>query len=390
MSSDVGKTPKEYIGEKIKRGAICSDDGALLLRFVNEIEAEKGLTAHTTASYVRYLWKAIEHIPSVRSWKYQTITQFASIVRTEYKPNTSRKHIMIIKVFCTWLIENRIITDITNEQLRKIKPGAADRMTKQADDMITDDEFKRILDGTKNSRDRAVISVLFESALRPFELLDLKWGDVKTDQYGAVLNTAGKTGKPRYIRLIHSASYLKVWKNDYPEKIDRDSPVFVNLEKAPHHAMTRGALKKIINKSVSASGIEDKRIHAYLFRHSRITQMLAQAIPESVIKLQAWGGLSTPMIATYGHLTNDQQDMMLLKAAGIDTGVKTANSSNPLKPVKCPGCGEITPAGLKYCPKCGSIMDPEEYQKKVSFEQMITELYQKYQEEKRQTATAGH
>ena len=45
--------------------------------------------------------------------------------------------------------------------------------------------------------------------------------------------------------------------------------------------------------------------------------MVTQKIPESVIKLQAWGNIATPMMATYTHLSNDQMDDVLLEAAGV-------------------------------------------------------------------------
>jgi integrase/recombinase XerD len=224
----------------------------------------------------------------------------------------------------------------------------------------------------KTSRDRAVVSVLFESSLRPFELLELTWGDIKTDVHGAVINTAGKTGKPRYVRLIHSAEPLNTWRNDYPEEIKNNSPVFVNTNSVNHHSLTRGALKKIIAKAAKA--VPGKRVHPYLFRHSRITEMMALGVPESVIKMQAWGSLSTPMMATYAHLSNDQQDAFLIAAAGGDTARARPKATASLTPITCLGCRSTNDAGATYCKDCASPLDPIKFQAFATSKAPVDEL----------------
>ena len=67
--------------------------------------------------------------------------------------------------------------------------------------------------------------------------------------------------------------------------------------------------------------------------------MVAQEIPESVIKLQAWGNIATPMMATYTHLSNDRVDDILLGKAGV---VRVGRPKGPsMKPVQCPHCSTV-------------------------------------------------
>ena len=109
-----------------------------------------------------------------------------------------------------------------------------------------------------------------------------------------------------------------------------------------------------------------KRIHPYLFRHSRVTEMLASGkIPESVIKLQMWGTLNTPMLATYGHLSNQQQDAILLAASGRSDGTPVEPIKPSLSDVTCMGCGKVNPPDKTYCEDCTMPLDPVAYQKKL-------------------------
>jgi len=92
--------------------------------------------------------------------------------------------------------------------------------------------------------------------------------------------------------------------------------------------------------------------------------MMAKNIPESVIKLQAWGSLSTPMLATYAHLSNEQQDAFLMAAEGAETERKVKMDS-ALKPSACPACGASNPVGMEYCGICSAPIDPVRYQEKL-------------------------
>ncbi len=391
----MGRSPTDYIKEKIhptpkidkktkkeivKKGTITQSDGDIILRFILETAASAGLKPNTSTSNMRYVARLVESFPDIRSWNNKTLNSAVATLRDDVKfaANTQRKGIIILKMFCHWLLEENIITGITEKQLDKIKPTKANLLTKTADQMLTDDEFQRMLLSIKNSRDRAMVTVLFESAMRPNELLSLKWADVKTDEKGAILNTAGKTGHPRYIRLIRSAEFLKAWKNDYPEQITNNSPVFVALDKQPYHTMSQGTLKKIIHKAGECLG--GKRVHPYLLRHSRVTELMAKGVPDSVIKLQCWGSLSSPMLGTYGHLSNEQQDDFLMAAEGV-TNQRVLKTDSALKPSTCPACGVSNQAGLVYCGSCGSVLDAIEYQKVLeagsNSQKKITELEEK-------------
>lgn len=391
MTADIGREPEAYLREKVAIKEISPTDADIILQFVNEQVAVKGVKPHTAASNTRYIAKAVKYCPNVKTWTLDKLYKYVTYVRGHYKVNTHRKDILTTRTFVLWLIDEKILTGVDRAKVEKIEAPPADRMTKKAADMLTGDEVTTLIQSTKNSRDRAMLAMLFEGAFRPIELLSLTWGDVLTDQYGCVVNTNKKTGKPRRIRLILSAQYLNAWRNDYPASIKGDSPIFVNRDTTSAtnlHAVTRAALKKVFNKAKVA--IPGKRIHPYLFRHSRITEMISQGVPESVVKLQGWGSLSTPMIATYTHLTGEQEDTFLLAAAGKEKAPEKKKDGT-LNPRKCPGCGKDNLPGMEFCGTCGAILDPAKYQEHIAagaseIEQLKAQMQQmqKYMQELQQ------
>lgn len=363
MALTYGKIPKEHIADKVKAGNIDKKDGALLLKFLDDTITTKNVTPETVSSYCRYLVIGMELIGKpVRSWNYQDFAKFSTSIKEKYAPNTSRKHVMMMRVFFLYLIEHKIIKNIKADQLQRVKLPRPNRMTKKAGDMLSIDEIKAIIGGAHNSRDRAIISILFESGCRPIEILSLTWGDVSFDKYGCVINTSKKTGVPRRIRVIHATPHLIKWKEDYPNVPEGHASVFVAMDTDDHHSLGRGGLRRLLAKAVKNAGIENKRVHPYLLRHSRVTNMLSESISTAVISLQMWGSLDSQMLKTYGHLSDVQSDNILLAHAGL---LDKKEKSPDLKPLKCPSCDKNNPVGLKFCGVCGSTLDPIEYQKKI-------------------------
>lgn len=344
----MGRNPEEYLSEKVRLREISREDADIIHSVLMGDAGEKGYADHTVASNLRYMVSLLKVLPNPSSWTTAQLSQRAAQVRTRYKPNTARKHVILMKQLARSLVEVRINTKIDLDKINRIKAPAADRLTKTASQMLTESQILDLIKAGKNSRDRALLAVEYEGGFRPVELLKLKWSDIKFDEYGAVINTDAKTGKPRYIRLIVSKSYLSAWKSDHILGAGPDTPVFCSL-KTPHEAIGPPALKKIIKEAAKRAGI-DKRVHPYLLRHCRVSHMLEQEIPESVIKLQHWGSLNTPMLGTYGHITNKAIDDALLSRAGI---IRKEKKEPQFKPGICPECGAVNKPTAKYCENCG-------------------------------------
>lgn len=64
-----------------------------------------------------------------------------------------------------------------------------DWSTKKPTDMLTKKQVLLAIEACTNSRDRAMISMLYDGSLRPVDLRKLTWEDVIFDEYGALIWT---------------------------------------------------------------------------------------------------------------------------------------------------------------------------------------------------------
>jgi integrase len=348
---------QSYIPARLEKGLatgkITQDDHDLIRAFVAERQNTKCIAVSTALNFTIFLirWRDFLKCP-YREATLTDVHEAISASLNDFKRNTRRNMITSLKVFLIWMGAQGY-TSIPRDKIEEIGTPPIDRMTVQSSDLLTAEDIEKMIAACRNSRDRALIGVLAESACRIKEVGTLQWSQVSFDQYGAILNVSVKTGKPRYIRIIWAAPHLAAWRADYPGVAEGDAPVFLALTKkiGPSQSGMFAQIKKIADRA----GIKTK-VHPHIFRHSRVTDLLRQGVGESVIKKLAWGGDSR-MISTYGHLVGEDIDAALLKAAGIDVGDKKAPRT--IKPEQCPRCLVICAPGSQYCHKCGMSLTGE-------------------------------
>lgn len=304
------------------------------------------------------------HQPFLKDATTETLIDALDKYGETRSQNTVRQMVIYLISFLKWF--KSVSVDLS--QIEEMMPPR-DWVTKEAADMLTGDQITDLIQATTNSRDRALVAMLYEGGFRPVELSRLQWSNVKNDQFGYVVNTAEKTGKPRYIRLITSAPALAQWQQDS----NQDSgPVFRGM-RAGHKndtGITPHAICDIIKKTAKRARIpEDKVVYPYLLRHSRITHLLEDEVHESVIKLQHWGSLSTPMLATYGHISNPHIDSVMLAHAGVEIKKKTRGKASP-RAVICPVCETTNIPGSRWCSLCGTSLTPEAEKTKQAIEKI--------------------
>ena len=341
--------------EKTRGLNITPEDAELIQSFLDDLEGQAEISQRTLHGLEK----------SLRLWtdelKYSTLTTamlnraVAAIKRRGYKQNTQRHHIGNLKRFLIWMNEAGK-TDIDFKIINKIKAPGIDYNTKKPAQMLDEDEIRKLIDTCRHPRDKALFSMLYEGSFRPVELVRMTWDQVKFDDYGIIVNTAEKTGKPRYIRLITSRPYLAAWQAAYPVDRTDESQIFIATIE-PHQPIGYRGMQHLLRRTVKKSGIK-KRVSLYLFRHSRITNLLQQEYPESAIKLQAWGNLRTPMLATYAHLDGTYMDSVMLDRAGIVQKEKK-EKSDALKVEQCPHCQTINRPGAGFCDTCGRALTEE-------------------------------
>ena len=274
---------------------------------------------------------------------------------------------LTLKRFYKWLYES----DYYPELVSWIKTDRG-KTTKKASDMLTEDEVKQLIAACLNSRDRALIALLYDSGMRVGELLGLRIKDLQIGKDISFVNVDGKTGVRR-IPIGFSLPYLTNYIGEMRQKAKENDYLFVKFDhfRVTDNALDYDDIRKILHDLKERTGIQ-KRLHPHLFRHSRATE-LASKLTESQMRLFFGWTAGSTMTATYVHLS----DRDLLSAMKQINGMAEAKPEPPkLKVVVCPRCHEQNEVTAHYCRRCGYDLTKSAVEQINDLEKMQQEIEQ--------------
>ena len=263
-----------------------------------------------------------------------------------FSPTSIDNHKRAIKLFFRWHGNDKY-----PKCVEWIK-GNNKNKTKLPTDMITEEEIKHMIATTNNTRNQAIISVLYDSAARAGEFCGVRIKDVKFDELGAVMHVNGKTGE-RNIRLINSVPYLQNWLQVHPYRDEPNNFLWYNMQAHKWAEVNRQTLSRILNRAGKKAEIK-KRIHPHIFRHSRLTS-LAPKITEQVLKSFAGWSPDSRMATIYIHMSGKTVDLALARAQGLE--INETREESQLTPFTCPRCRTKNPGTAKYCSTCSMVLD---------------------------------
>lgn len=344
----------------LKNRKINKDDAMLISEYSTRQSGSKGISPGRKykITYVLIVWR--KYLPTFRKCTMYDIDKGIEKLSNDknaegkaYKKNTKYDYIKFLKTFMLYLIENNIIT-IKKELIIGIKAGKRDRMTKTAEMLLSEEDIERLIKAAKSSRDRAIISMLYEGALRPIEIASLRWNHVKIEYDRIILNIDEKTGMPRRIPLFFSTGYFLNYKNDYLGPSTGDMLVFLTRDglQLQHKGLTKN-LKKIAKDA----GIDPNKVKGHIFRHSRITHLARKNVNEGIIKRIAWGNPQSQMLSTYEHLIDADTDRELARVSGIE--IPKPEDRLILAPKVCPVCQLPNVSTNRHCGRCGTPLTIE-------------------------------
>lgn len=123
-----------------------------------------------------------------------------------YEENTVEDYKTTVKRFYKWLLSD--YKEFPPE-VAWIKRKSRVGRTKKPEDLITENELESVIASSRNARDRALLSTLYDSGCRMGEILTLRNKDLQFDNYGCILRVAGKTGF-RNVRVFgNSVAFLR-------------------------------------------------------------------------------------------------------------------------------------------------------------------------------------
>lgn len=339
-------------------------------KIIREYVWEKAATSHISEGrqlkvfYTLIRWRIFLPAPYLDLTYADVLNGIESLKRGKnergnpFKKNTLHDYTRILKAFLLWMIENDRI-ELPEKKIRKIEVIGRDYDTTEPDDLLTHDDVLKLIEVCQQARDRALISVLYESGARIGELARLQWRDLEFDQYGIKMHIRDRKGEQkRYSRLVRlSPPYLSQWREQYQAETGLDphgqNLVFLTVKNNPLEYQTVAAL---FRRLVGRADMK-KRVHPHLFRKSRITHMIAEGFQESVVKETMWRNPNTEMFRTYLKLSEMDIDAEFLDKAGV----VRKEISVPKMPEKvvCPNCFSDNGPTIRYCWKCGHGLTKE-------------------------------
>jgi integrase/ribosomal protein L40E len=219
--------------------------------------------------------------------------------------------------------------------------------------LLTPEDVKRMINAAENERDKALISVLFEAALRPGELLTMNIGSVAFKDNYCLISVNGKTGVKR-IPIVASHKLLLNWLAKHPSK-DVNAPLWISLSNnSKNERMSYHYLRKLVRRLAWKARIK-KSIWPYLFRHSCLTS-LAKILTEAKLELYAGWVHGSDMTRRYVHFSARDLEETVLEIHGMK---KAERFDGVLRLSQCTRCGTKNSAEAIRCSYCGFILDRE-------------------------------
>jgi len=202
-------------------------------------------------------------------------------------------------------------------------------------EMLSEECLKAILLAPGNSkigiRDTTIMVVLYDSAIRLSELLNLKPSDVNLKKATPYLRIHGKGDKERIVSISdNTVSHLKRYIDQYHGKSAPNTGyLFYTVIHGHSNAMSPGNIERLINKYAEKIRSEHpdlpQKVHPHMFRRTRATN-LYQSDVELELVSRILGHASTQTTRIYA-----KPSLEMIKAA-MDKSFGYADAEEPLWP----------------------------------------------------------
>jgi len=353
-----------------------SQRNAELIRQFERVLFSEGLTAARVDTYVRALRLFGEKLGKDfdKASKEDLKELVYQMERADYSPFTKACYKAILKRFYRWLKGG---DGEYPEEVRWIKTSVKLRDKLLPDELLTEDEVKRLVEAADGIRDKAFIMTLYESGARIGELGSMRVRDVQFGEGYARLMLRGKTGA-RQVVVVASVPYLATWIQNHPLRRDPDSPLWISLGPLNRYeAMSYTALVKVLRVAAERAGLQ-KRVNARKLRHSRATFLASKLTEAQMNQLFGWRQ-GSPMPSVYVHLSGRDVDNAILGLYGLR---KPEEVEQPkLAPRVCPRCQTSNPFDAKFCSRCGAVVNLRTAVQLEESRQQIDQLYAKLLED---------
>lgn len=252
-----------------------------VLQYLDHLSVERGLAAHTIASYRRDLQRYLAYLEAKGVTEPTSVTDgvidaFSASLRAgdvdhqPLSPTSVARAIVAVRGFHRFLARSTG----TSDPAKSVRPPT---LAKRLPKAITTKEIELILDSSGlgetalSIRDRALLELLYGSGARISEVVGLKTSDIDLQQ--ATVRLFGKGSKERIVPIGSFAisAVQRYLVSSRPALIRREhGRLFVNANGGP---LSRQGAWLILKAAAGRAGMED-RVSPHTLRHSFATHLL--------------------------------------------------------------------------------------------------------------------
>jgi integrase/recombinase XerC len=273
---------------------------AWIPHFLTHLRSERRLSAHTSSAYERDLAKFVAFCDhdQLNDWSELDTHRVRAFAAREHRQGMSsasiQRRLAAVRSFCEFLLREGVLrinpgVDIKAPKGRKRLPQTLD-----ADQMARLLEFRT--DDRLDTRDKALMELLYSSGLRLSELVQLDLQDL--DLRDRTVRVLGKGSKTRIVPVgAHAVTALGFWlKERVALAGPEETAVFVGRNGARLGAR---AIQLRVARWAQLQGIGIP-MHPHMFRHSFATHLLESSHDlRGVQELLGHANISTTQIYTH-------------------------------------------------------------------------------------------
>ncbi|MGL5084546.1 MAG: tyrosine-type recombinase/integrase, partial [Clostridium sp.] len=243
--------------------------------------------------------------------------------------STRNQRLISIRAFCRYIADENILSYDLYSRIEQInKKPVADRGMK---DILSVADIKLILEMPDVSkkigiRDRFYIALLYDSACRDQEILDLKLSDIQVEGIFSSLKIIGKGTKFRVTPISKEVtSMFNQYIDLFHPNRNMEQYLFYTTRKGITGKMSADNVARFLNsyeKLAKKVRISLPHLHPHLFRHARAMHLYQSGMPLALVS--QWLGhsqLETSLI--YAYADTEMKRAAADKMVNAENGVFT-------------------------------------------------------------------
>lgn len=209
-----------------------------------------------------------------------------------------RLEVIALKIFFRWLMARGF------REGDPAEPVLPPRATRSLPDTLNENEVRRLLESVTGSepldiRDRAILEFFYASGLRISEVVNAKMENLSIEE--GWVRVTGKGNKTRLVPVGEAARdaithYLEAAR---PKLVKQKTRSFIFLNRNGGQ-LTTARVWQIVKKRAALAGLDPKKVHPHLLRHSFATHLLGHGADLRVIQeMLGHADIATTQIYTH-------------------------------------------------------------------------------------------